>query len=150
MSTLTDTNAMKNYSLYASQIGHDYFKPSELISDQAATTCISRARGLLQIFRMCHLALSALTGMTEEGFRRCIAMPEFQALFQAFGDKADLSHFPVIDRQQAMVEITALLNEPTLQAILAQFFPLIEQSSQSPNQSHGDDPPDVDAPMVAP
>ncbi len=140
MSTLQDTNDMKNYSLYASQIGHEYSKPSERIDDQAAIACVSYARGLLQVIQMFYTGLSALTGMTEEGLRHCIAMPAFQSLLQALGDKTDLSHFPVIDKQQAMVELTAALNEPTLQAMLAQFPSLIEQALQSPNQSQNDDP----------
>src|SRR5207247_7008322 len=41
MNTVQDINDMKNYSLYASQIGHEYFKPSELIGDQAAIACVS-------------------------------------------------------------------------------------------------------------
>ncbi|SRR5713226_4570430 len=144
MSTLQDTNDIKNYSLYASQIGHEYFKPSERIDDQAAIACVSHARGLQQMFQMFHSGLSALTGMTEEGLRRCVATPAFQALLQALGDKTDLSHFPVIDKQQAVVELTASLNEPTLQAMLAQFPPLVEQALQSLNQSHNDDPQTAD------
>jgi hypothetical protein len=87
---------------------------------------------------MFHSTFSELTGMTEEGLRRCIAMPEFQVLFQALGDKADLSHFPATGTDEAV----AFLNN-TFQAMFAQF---VEQDLQSPNQSNSDDPPDVDAP----
>jgi hypothetical protein len=146
MSAVQDINDMKNYSLYASQIDHKYFKPSELIGNQAAIACISHARGLLQGFRTFYSGMSVLTGMTEEGLRRWIATPAFQLLLQALGDKADLSHSPAIDEQQAVVELTAFLNDPTLQAALAQFPSLIEQDLQSSNQSNSDDPPDVDAP----
>ena len=141
MSAVEDINNRKNYSLYASLIDHEYFKPSELIDDQAAIACVSDARGLLQVTQKFYSGLSALTGMTEEGLRRCIAMPTFQALIQALGDKADLSHLPMTSMQQAMVELTALLNEPTFQ-----FPSLVEQALQSLNQSNSDDPPSVGAP----
>ena len=144
MNTVPDINDKKNYSLYASQIGHEFFKPSELIGDQAAIACVSDARGLLQVAQMFYSLTSTLTGLTEEGLRRCIAMPAFQALLQALGDNADLSHSPVIGKQQAMVEMTAFLNDPTLQAVLAQFPSLIEQLLQSTDQSHKDDPQTAD------
>ena len=146
MRAVRDINKRKNESLYASQIDHEYFKPSDLINDQEAIACISHARRLLQEMRMFYSGLSAMTGMTEEGLRRCIAMPAFQALFQALGDNADLSHFPVIDMQQAMVELTAVLNDSTLHAALVQFPLLIEQDLQSPNQSNSNDSPEVDVP----
>ncbi len=144
MRAVRDINNRKNYSLYASQVDHEYFKPSELIDDQAAIACVSDARGLLQEFQMFYSGMSTLMGMTEEGLRRCIAMPAFQLLLQALGDKADLSHFPAIDEQQAVVGLTAFLNNPTLQAALAQFPSLIEQDLQSLNRSHNDDPQTAD------
>ena len=144
MNTSADLNAKKNYSLYVSQIGHDFVKPSDLIDRTAATECVAHAREQLQIFQIVNAAIANVTGMTEEGLRRCVATPAFQALLQALGDKTDLSHFPVIDKQQAVVELTASLNEPTLQAMLAQFPPLVEQALQSLNQSHNDDPQTAD------
>ncbi len=135
MSTLKDKNDMKNFSLYASQNGHDYFKPSELIDEQAAVACVSRARELFMRFRMVYSALFALTGMTEEGLRQFIEMPEFQTLLHTLGSKTDLSYFPVLDKQHSISDITAILNDPTFQPLLVQFSMLAEQASQSLNQT---------------
>lgn len=142
MSTSENLNAMKNYSLYTSQIGHEFFKPSESIDDQTATACVSRARELLQIYQRVYSAIFELTGMTEEGLRRCIEMPEFQMLLQLLGSNADLSHFPVLDKQQAVVGITAFFNEPTIQSLLAQFPSAIEQDLQSLKQAENQTPQD--------
>ena len=133
MSTSKKRNDMKNYSLYASQVGHDFFKPSELIDDQMAIACVSRTRELLQIFQIGYLAISLLTGMTEEGLRRCIEMPEIQTMLQALGSETDLSNLPVFDKQQAMVEITKVLNSPIFQPLLAQFPSMVEEALQSIN-----------------
>jgi AbiV family abortive infection protein len=138
MRAVQDTNDLKNYGLYASQIDHEYFKPSDLINDQAARECVSHARGRLQWYRMFHSVFSELTGMTEEGLRRCIAMPEFQWLFQTIGDKTDLSHISTVGTD----EIVAFFNT-TFQAMFAQFG---EQDLRSPNQSNSDDPLVMDAP----
>src|SRR5437588_14783 len=41
MSASGDLNAKKNYSLYVSQIGHDFVKPSDLIDHTTATECVA-------------------------------------------------------------------------------------------------------------
>jgi len=135
MSTSKKLNDMKNYSLYASQVGHDYVKPSELIDEQTALARISYARELLKIYWKTYSAISELTGMTEEGVRRCVEMPEFQALFQLLGNIANLSDLPQVDMQQSMVEITTFFNNPTLQPLLAQIISTMEQYLQSLNQT---------------
>lgn len=66
-------------------------------------------------------------------------MPAFQLLFQALGDKTDLSQLSMTGMQQAEVELTTFLNNPTLQAALAQFPSLIEQDLPSLSQPHNDD-----------
>ncbi len=142
MSTSKKLNDMKNYSLYTSQIGQEFFKPSELIDDQTAMACVSHARELLQIYQICYQGLSVLTGMTEEGLRRCIEMPEFQALFQLLGSTADLSNLPPANRQQSIAEITTFFNDPALQLFLTQISSTMDQDLQSlnqtPNQTHQD------------
>ena len=140
MNTVQDINDAKNYSLYASQIDHEFFKPSELVGEQAARTGVSDAHNLLQVTQTFYLMSSTLTGLTEEGLRRCMATPAFQGLFQFLGANADLSHFPVVSREQAMVATTAVFNDPALQDVVVQFSPLFGQVLQSPNQSNGDDP----------
>src|SRR5260370_13632775 len=44
MSTSEKLDNMKNYSLYTSQIGQEYVKPSELIDHETAMECVSHAR----------------------------------------------------------------------------------------------------------
>ena len=135
MSTSKKQNDMKNYSLYASQVGHDYVKPSELIDEQMAMARISYARELLKIYWITYSAISELTGMTEEGVRRCLEIPEFQTMFELLGSIADLSDLPKVDKEQSMVEITTFFNNPTLQPLLAQIISTMEQYLQSLNQS---------------
>jgi AbiV family abortive infection protein len=144
MSTSKKLNDMKNYSLYASQVGHDYVKPSELIDNQAAMERVSYARKLLQVYSMSYSAIFALTGMTEEGLRRSIEMPEFQALFQLLGSITDLSDLSQVDKQLSITEIITFFNNPTLQPLLAQIFSTMEQDlqllNQTQNQKHQDKP----------
>jgi AbiV family abortive infection protein len=146
MSEAENLNALKNYSLYASQIGDEFFKPSEIISSQLAAACVSDAREQLQIVQMSYSAWYALTGMTEEGLRQCVETPVFQELFQALGNMTDLSHFPKVGKQQAMGEMTAMLNSPALQPWVALFPTAIEQVLQASNQGEnltpGNDPED--------
>ncbi len=125
---------MKNYSLYTSQIGQEYVKPSELIDHETAMECVSHARELLKIYWMTYSGLSMLTGMTEEGLRHCIEMPEFQNLFQMLGSHTDLSNLSQANKEQAMAEITTFFNDPTLRFFLAQVSSIVEQGSQSLNQ----------------
>jgi len=96
---------------------------------------VSYARELLQIYWMSYSAIFELTGMTEEGVRRCVEMPIFQALFQLLGNVADLSNLPRTDKEQSMIEITTFFNNPTLQPLLAQIFSTMEQDLQSLNQT---------------
>jgi hypothetical protein len=126
---------MKNFSLYTSLIDHSFVKPSDCIDAQTATACVSHVREQLQIFQMFYAAVFILTGMTEEGLQRCIAMPEFQILFQALGNNADLSHLPTPSKEQAMAEITAVFNHPTFQPLVAQFSSIVEQMLQSLHQA---------------
>ena len=146
MDAAEDLNDLKNHSLYASQIGDEFFKPSERINPQLATACVAHAREQLQIFQTMYSALYTLTGMTEEGLRHCIEMPEFQALFQALGNITDLSHLPMVDKQQAIAEMTAMFNNPAFQPLFAQFSAAVEQVLQASNQAEnlipGDDPED--------
>ncbi len=146
MDAAEDLNDLKNHSLYASQIGDEFFKPSERINPQLATACVAHAREQLQIFQTMYSALYTLTGMTEEGLRHCIETPEFQALFQALGNITDLSHLPMVDKQQAMAEMTAMFNNPAFQPLFAQFPAAVEQvlhaSNQAKNLIPGDDPED--------
>lgn len=135
MSASGTLNDMKNLSLYTSLIDYDFVKPSECIDAQTATACVSYAREQLQIFQMVYAAVSALTEMTEEGLRRCIAMPEFQILFQALGSNADLSHLPTPSKEQAMAEITAAFNHPAFQPMFAQFPSIVERMLQSLHQA---------------
>jgi len=135
MSASGTLNDMKNLSLYTSLIDHDFVKPSECIDAQTARACVSYAREQLQIFQMMYVAVFALTEMTEEGLRRCIAMPEFQTMLQALGSNADLSHLPTPSKQQAMAEITTVFNHPTFQPLLAQFPSIVEQMLQSLHQA---------------
>lgn len=146
MDAAEDLNDLKNHSLYASQIEDEFFKPSERINPRLATACVAHAREQLQIFQMMYSALYTLMGMTEEGLRHCIEMPEFQALFQALGNITDLSHIPMVDKQQAMAEMTAMFNNPAFQPLFAQFSAAVEQVLQASNQAEnlipGDDPED--------
>lgn len=127
-------NDMKNWSLYTSLIDHDFVKPSECIDAQTATACVAYAREQLQIFQMVYAAVFALTDMTEEGLRRCIAMPEFQLLFETLGSTTDLSHLPAPDEPQARAEMTAVFNHPAFQPLFAQFPSIMEQMLQFLNQ----------------
>jgi len=135
MSASGNLNDMKNFSLYTSQIGHEFFKPSESIDAQTATACVSHVCEQLQIFQMFYAAVFALTGMTEEGLRHCIEMPDFQLLFQALGSNTDLSHLPTPGKQQAMAEITTVFNDPAFQPMFAQFPSVVEQMLRSLHQA---------------
>ncbi len=135
MNTSEKLNDMKNQSLYASQVGQDFFKPSELINDQTAMACVSRARELLQIYQMFYSAINELTGMTEVGLRSCVEMPVFQYLFQELGSITDLSNLPLANKQQSMTDMTTFLNNPIFQPFFAQFSSTMEQDLQSLNQT---------------
>lgn len=142
MSTSKKLNDMKNYSLYASQVDHDYVKPSEFIDEQSAIAHVSYARELLLFYRKTYTAISELTGMTEDGVRRCIEMPIFQYMFQLLGSIADLSNLPQIDKQQSMDEITTFFNNPTLNPLFTEILLTMEQDLHShnhaENQTHQD------------
>jgi AbiV family abortive infection protein len=135
MSASGNLNAMKNYSLYVSQIGHDFVKPSELIDHKATTECVAHTREQLQIFRILYSAVSAITGMTEEGLRRFIEIPAFQTMLQALGSNTDLSGLPTPSKQQAIDEITAVFNDPAFRPLLTQFSSDIEQDLRSLTQA---------------
>lgn len=135
MSASGTLNDMKNWSLYTSLIDHDFVKPSECINAQTATACVASVHEQLQIFQMVYAAVLALTEMTEEGLRRCVAMPEFQLMFQALGSNADLSHLPTPTKEQAMAEITAAFNHPTVRPLVAQFSSIVEQMLHFLNQA---------------
>jgi hypothetical protein len=58
----------------------------------------------------------------------------------------DLSHIPMVDKQQAMHEMTAIFDNPAFQPLFAQFPAAVEQVLQASNQAEnlipGDDPED--------
>src|SRR5258708_3548538 len=135
MSAAEGINDLKNHSLYVSQIGNGFFKPSELIDLQSATACVSDARKLFQIIQMAYSVWSSLTGLTEEGLRSCVETPLFQSLYQALGSAADLSHFPTFEKQQAMEEMVAVLNSPFLHSWMVQFPGAVEELLQSLDQA---------------
>jgi len=143
MSASEKLNDMKNQSLYASQVGQDFFKPSELINDQMARACVSHAHELLQIYQMFYSAINELTGMTEEGLRVCVEMPVFQYLFQVLGSMTDLSNLPLANRQQSMTDMATFLNNPIFQPFFAEFSSALKQDLQSlnetQNQTHQDE-----------
>lgn len=114
-------NKLKNDSLYASQIGNDFVKPSEIISREEATQCITRAREQLQIAQLLYSAIYTLTGMTEEGLRRFIELPEFQNVIQLLESITGPSNAPpVTNEEQVVAELTEVLSNPTIQFWLNQ------------------------------
>ncbi len=136
MNTSADLNAKKNYSLYVSQIGHDFVKPSDLIDRTAATECVAHAREQLQIFQIVYAAIANVTGMTEEGLRRFIEMPLFQNMLQVLGSNTDLSGLPTPSQQQAMEEMTAVFNDQAFLPLLRHFSSGIEQDLRALNQAN--------------
>jgi hypothetical protein len=96
--------------------------------------CVAHARELLQIYQISYQGLSMLTGMTEEGLRRTIEMPAFQAPFQLLGSTADLSNLPPANKQQSIAEITTFFNDPALQLFFTQISSTMEQDFQSLNR----------------
>ncbi len=127
MGASSNLNKLKNYSLYASQIGNDFVKPSEIISQEDAIKCISRAHEQLQIAQSVYEATSILTGMTEEGLRYIIEMPVFQDVIQSMEDIAGpINSPPPTDKEQAASELTQILSNPTIQFWLNQFSTVTE------------------------
>ncbi len=93
--------------------------------------CVSHARELLHIYWLFYMAVSMVTGMTEEGLRHFIEMPLVQNLFEEFGSMTDLSNLSSVTKQQVMAELTTFLNEPILQPFLAELSSVAEQEQQS-------------------
>lgn len=136
MNTSARVNDMKNHSLYASQVGQDFFKPSELIDDQPAIACVSHARELLHIYRLFYIAVSTVTGMTEEGLRHFMEMPLLQNLFEELGSMTDLSNLSAVTMQQAIADITTFLNDPILQPFLAELSSVVIQEQQANDRTN--------------
>jgi AbiV family abortive infection protein len=136
MTASTKINDMKNHSLYTSQIGHDFFKPSELIDDQTAIACVSHARELLHLYQMFYLAVSMVTGMTEEGFRGFIEMPLLQKFFEELGSMSDLSNLSAVTMQRTIADITTFLNDPILQPFLAELSSVVVQEQQANDRTN--------------
>ncbi len=60
--------------------------------------CVSHARELLHIYWLFYMAVSMVTGMTEEGLRHFIEMPLVQNLFEEFGSMTDLSNLSSVTK----------------------------------------------------
>ena len=151
MSAAEDINDLKNYSLYTSQIGAEFFKPSERFDRQSAEACVLSVQEQFQIAQMFYLSCSTLTGWTEEGLRDCVETPVFQELFQALGSNADLSHFPKMKKQQSIEEMTALFNDPAFQPLLTLFPTAVGEILHSPDRDQGGQPTtssETDEPII--
>jgi hypothetical protein len=151
MNAAEDINDLKNYSLYTSQIGTEFFKPSERFDRQSAEAGVSSVQEQFQIAQMFYLSCSTLTGWTEEGFRDCVDMPFFQELFQALGSNADLSRFPKMKKQQSIEEMIAIFNDPAFQPLLTLFPTAVGEVLQSSNGDQGRSPatsPEPDEPIA--
>src|SRR5258708_36832336 len=136
MNTSAEVNDMKNHSLYTSQIGQGFFKPTEVIDDQMAIVCVSHARELLHIYQMFFLAVSMVTGMTEDGLRRFIEMPLLQNLLEGLGNMTDLTNLSSVTMQQAIAELTTFLNDPILQPFLAELASVVVQEQQANDRAN--------------
>ena len=141
MKTMAKRNDLKNYSLYTSQIGQEFFKPSEVIDDQTARACVSRAHELLLLYQSFYVSIAMVTGMAEEGFQRFTEMRLFQDVFQELGSLTDLSDLSSITKEQSLAEQVTFFNSPTMQQILAQ-FPLFVQELLSASQTQNQVQPD--------
>lgn len=136
LSAAESINNLKNQSLYVSQVGGEFLKPSELVTLSLATDCVSEARRLFQIAQMSYSTWSTLTGMTEEGLRSWVRTPVFEEFYQALGSATDLSHFPLFSKQQALEEMVGLFNSSTfIKPIIDQFPGAVEDLLRSFTQA---------------